>query len=59
MSCGVRSGQDAWIARRYWRTDEPNRQQRRTGGGEDVAMAIYKRGHVWWYRFTWNGTAIR
>src|ERR1022692_1871351 len=22
-------------------------------------MAVYKRGHVWWYRFTWNGTAIR
>ena len=22
-------------------------------------MAVYKRGHVWWYRFTWNGRAIR
>ncbi|MEP6961389.1 MAG: tyrosine-type recombinase/integrase [Acidobacteriota bacterium] len=22
-------------------------------------MAVYKRGRVWWYRFTWNGTAIR
>ncbi|MGO4882299.1 MAG: tyrosine-type recombinase/integrase [Bryobacteraceae bacterium] len=22
-------------------------------------MAVYKRGNVWWYRFTWNGTAIR
>ncbi|MGA2742493.1 MAG: hypothetical protein ABSG65_34275, partial [Bryobacteraceae bacterium] len=22
-------------------------------------MAVYKRGQVWWYRFTWNGKAIR
>ena len=22
-------------------------------------MAVHKRGHVWWYRFTWNGRAIR
>src|ERR1700727_2213475 len=22
-------------------------------------MAVYKRGNVWWYRFTWNGEAIR
>jgi len=22
-------------------------------------MAVYKRGNVWWYRFTWNGKAIR
>ena len=22
-------------------------------------MAVYKRGRVWWYRFTWNGRAIR
>ena len=22
-------------------------------------MAVYKRGRVWWYRFTWNGIAIR
>jgi integrase len=22
-------------------------------------MGIYKRGHVWWYRFTWKGKAIR
>src|SRR5690349_23586807 len=22
-------------------------------------MAVYKRGRVWWYRFTWNGKAIR
>lgn len=22
-------------------------------------MAVYKRGHVWWYRFTWKGEAIR
>jgi integrase len=22
-------------------------------------MAVYKRGRVWWYRFTWDGTAIR
>ncbi len=22
-------------------------------------MAVYKRGNVWWYRFTWNGKPIR
>src|ERR1700685_3901112 len=22
-------------------------------------MGVYKRGHVWWYRFTWRGGAIR
>ncbi len=22
-------------------------------------MAVYKRGRVWWYKFTWNGTPIR
>src|SRR5258707_11825402 len=22
-------------------------------------MAVYKRGEVWWYKFTWNGEAIR
>ena len=22
-------------------------------------MAVYKRGQVWWYKFTWNGEAIR
>jgi integrase len=22
-------------------------------------MGIYKRGHVWWYKFTWRGEAIR
>jgi hypothetical protein len=22
-------------------------------------MAVYKRGSVWWYRFTWRGKAIR
>jgi hypothetical protein len=22
-------------------------------------MAVYKRGKVWWYRFTWNAEAIR
>ena len=22
-------------------------------------MAIYKRGKVYWYKFTWNGKAIR
>jgi integrase len=22
-------------------------------------MGVYKRGHVWWYRFTWRGEAIR
>lgn len=22
-------------------------------------MAVYKRGRVWWYRFTWNGKPIR
>ena len=22
-------------------------------------MAVYKRGRVWWYKFTWNGEAIR
>ncbi len=22
-------------------------------------MAVYKRGNVWWYKFTWNGEPIR
>jgi hypothetical protein len=22
-------------------------------------MAVYKRGRVWWYKFTWDGTPIR
>src|SRR5450631_208478 len=22
-------------------------------------MAVYKRGHIWWYRFVWNGESIR
>ncbi|MBK5291327.1 MAG: hypothetical protein JJE04_06605 [Acidobacteriia bacterium] len=22
-------------------------------------MAVYKRGRVWWYKFTWNGESIR
>jgi hypothetical protein len=22
-------------------------------------MAVYKRGRVWWYKFTWNGKPIR
>jgi hypothetical protein len=22
-------------------------------------MAVYKRGKVWWYKFTWNGEPIR
>ena len=22
-------------------------------------MAVYKRGRVWWYRFTWKGEPIR
>src|SRR5437667_12773845 len=22
-------------------------------------MAVYKRGRVWWYKFTWNGNPIR
>src|SRR2546427_12195499 len=30
----------------------------RRGGGR-VAMAVYKRGRVWWYKFTWNGEPIR
>src|SRR5580658_3068498 len=29
------------------------------GKGGRVAMAVYKRGKVWWYKFTWNGEAIR
>src|ERR1700689_3223617 len=24
-----------------------------------LAMAVYKRGRVWWYRFTWNAKPIR
>src|SRR5271168_4289982 len=50
---------NAWITRRYCRTDEPHHQQQRSGTREGVAMAVYKRGRVWWYRFTWDGTAIR
>lgn len=22
-------------------------------------MSVYKRGRVWWYKFTWNGEPIR
>jgi len=22
-------------------------------------MAVYKRGNIWWYKFTWNGRPIR
>jgi hypothetical protein len=29
------------------------------GKGGRVAMCVYKRGKVWWYRFTWNAEAIR
>src|ERR1700677_4258807 len=29
------------------------------GKGGLVAMALYKRGRVWWYKFTWNGEPIR
>jgi hypothetical protein len=29
------------------------------GKGGRVAMAVYKRGKVWWYKFTWNGEPIR
>jgi integrase len=29
------------------------------GKGGCVAMGVYKRGKVWWYRFTWNAEAIR
>lgn len=26
---------------------------------ERLAMCVYKRGAIWWYRFTWKGEAIR
>src|SRR5271168_2769752 len=29
------------------------------GKGGPVAMGVYKRGRVWWYRFTWKAEAIR
>jgi integrase len=29
------------------------------GKGGRVAMCVYRRGKVWWYRFTWNAEAIR
>ena len=29
------------------------------GKGGLVAMGVYKRGRVWWYRFTWKGEAFR
>src|SRR5438105_2048513 len=29
------------------------------GEGGPLAMCVYKRGSVWWYRFTWRGEAIR
>jgi integrase len=29
------------------------------GKGGPVAMGVYRRGKVWWYRFTWNAEAIR
>src|SRR5437763_16818775 len=32
---------------------------RAAGQGGSVAMAVYKRGRVWWYKFTWNGEPIR
>src|SRR5258708_4535359 len=31
----------------------------RIGKDEHVGMAVYKRGRVWWYRFTWKAKAIR
>src|ERR1035441_3546384 len=32
---------------------------RSAGQGGSIAMAVYKRGCVWWYKFTWNGEPIR
>lgn len=29
------------------------------GKGGRIAMGVYKRGKVWWYRFTWKAEAIR
>ncbi len=29
------------------------------GKGGHVEMCVYKRGKVWWYRFTWRGEAFR
>jgi integrase len=29
------------------------------GEGGRLAMGVYKRSRVWWYRFTWKGKAIR
>ena len=37
--------------RRELEADEPERRKR--------SMAVYKRGEIWWYKFTWNGEAIR
>ncbi len=33
-------------------------QQRQDRKGGPVAMGVYKRGRVWWYRFTWKGRAV-
>src|SRR5271168_4859790 len=33
--------------------------RRRIGKDDALAMAVYKRGKVWWYRFTWKAEAIR
>src|ERR1039457_5083244 len=32
---------------------------RGAGQGGSIAMAVYRRGRVWWYRFTWNAHPIR
>ncbi len=37
------------------RLDGPQRIRK----DEAVAMAVYKRGKVWWYKFTWNAEPIR
>jgi hypothetical protein len=39
--------------------DESYCSTSRSAREESLAMAVYKRGRVWWYRFTWNGEPIR
>src|ERR1700676_545858 len=47
---------DRWLTSCLEPRDRCHGPQRRRAPEE---MAIYKRGRVWWYKFTWNGEPIR
>src|SRR5215217_598700 len=37
----------------------PSRETRPTAGKEGSGMGLYKRGQVWWMRFTYQGRFVR